>query len=91
MAAPQRFQKGRVANFPTFLSFYSASQLDGNPAFTMHAECYIAHAFRTTIKLAQCCYQGCAEGDERGDAPGHSRQYVIQWVKLQKVHSSPSC
>jgi len=49
--------------------FIVASQWDGNPAFTVYAECYIAHAFRAAIKPTQSCFQGYAEGDERGDAP----------------------
>jgi len=47
--ASQRFQKTRVANFPTFLPFYSCVTLGRNPDFTVHAECYIAHAFRAAI------------------------------------------
>ena len=42
--------------------FIVASQLEGNPGFTVHAECYIAHAFGAAIKLTQCCYQGYAAG-----------------------------
>ena len=29
--------------------------------------------------------------NERGDGPGHPRQWVVQRVKLQKVHLSKSC
>jgi len=29
--------------------------------------------------------------DERGDGPGDPRQWVIDRVKLQKVHLSKSC
>jgi len=83
--------KARVEKFPISYHFIVASQWDGNRAFTVHAECYIAHAFRTAIKLIQCCYQACAKGDERGEAPRHPRQWVIQRVKLQKVQLSKSC
>ena len=37
--------------------------------FTVHAECYSAHAFRTAIKLTRRCYQGCAEGVDEAPAP----------------------
>jgi len=30
-------------------------------------------------------------GHELGDGPGHPRQWVIQRVKIQKVHLSKSC
>jgi len=33
-----------------------ASQWDGNPAFTVHVQCNVAHAFRAAMKLTQCCY-----------------------------------
>jgi len=63
-----------------------------NPAFTVHTECYIADAFRAATKHTQRCYQGCAErGHERGDGPGHPRQWAIQRAKLQKGHLSKSC
>jgi len=38
-----RFAKRAILN--------CSSQWDGNPAFTVHAESYIAHAFRAAIKL----------------------------------------
>jgi len=59
----------RMSGLQTFrlpYHFVVASQWDVNLAFTVHAVCYIAHAFRAAIKRTQCCCQGCAEGDERG-------------------------
>jgi len=56
------FRKPDLRTFRLPYHFIVASQWDGNPALTVLAECYIAHAFRAAIKLAQCCYQGCAEG-----------------------------
>jgi len=85
------FRKPRLQTFRLPYHFIVASQWDGNPASTVHAECYVAYAFRTATKPTQRCYQGCAEGDEQGDAPRHPRQCVIQRLKLQKVHLSQSC
>jgi len=59
-AVSQCFQIARVANFPTSLSFYIVGvtmRWESN----VHSACRLpAHAFRTAIKLTQCCYQGCA-------------------------------
>jgi len=52
IASPQCFQIARVADFRICSHVAAASQWDGNPAFTMHAVCYIAHAFRAAIKLS---------------------------------------
>jgi len=72
--------------------FIVAAQLEGNPAFTVHADYYIAHAFREAIKLTQTCYQGRAE---RGSTRRRTRtsKAVGQprvW-NLQKVPSAKSC
>ena len=56
------FRKLGLRTFRLPYDFIVASQWDWNPAFTMHAECYVAHGFRAAIKLTQCCYQGSAEG-----------------------------
>jgi len=56
------FRKPGLQAFRLTYHFIVASQWDGNPAFKVDAQCCIEHAFRTAIKLAQCCYQGCAEG-----------------------------
>jgi len=56
------FRNPGLRTFRLLCRFIVASQRDGNPAFTVHAECYIAHAFRAATKLKQSCYQGCAEG-----------------------------
>jgi len=56
------FRKPGLRTFRLPYHFIVASQWDGNPTFTVHAGCYIAHAFRAAIKLTQCCYQGCVEG-----------------------------
>jgi len=65
---------------PTSLSCYSCVIMGQESSF--HGACRvlycIAHAVRAAIKLTQCCYQGCAEGYERDNSPGHSRQWVIQ-------------
>jgi len=46
--------------------------MGGNAAFTVHAVCYIAHAFRAAMKLAVRCCQGRAEGGGRKDGgPRH--------------------
>jgi len=55
------FRKPGLRTFRLPNHFIVASQWDGNPPFTVHAECYNAHAFRAAIKLTHCCYQGCAE------------------------------
>ena len=55
------FRKPGLRTFRLPYHVTALSQWDWNPAFTVHAECYIAHAFRTAIKLTQCRYQGCAE------------------------------
>jgi len=81
------FRNPGLRTFRLLCRFIVASQRDGNPAFTVHAERYIAHAFRAATKLKQSCYQGCAEGGSKtGDVPGHPRQWVIETVKLQEVH-----
>jgi len=54
------FAKPGMRTFRLPYNFIVASQWDGNPAFTVHAECYIVHAFIAAIKLTRC-YQGCAE------------------------------
>ena len=81
MAASQCFQKAnswqrhnafgkpRLWTFRLPYHFIVASQWDGNPAFTVHGECYIAHAFRTATRLTQCCYQVCAEGMNKATPP----------------------
>jgi len=41
------FRKSGLQTFRLpYHHFIVASQWDGKPAFTVHAECYIAHAFR---------------------------------------------
>jgi len=79
------FRKPGLRTFRLPYHLIAASKWDGHPPFTVHAECYIAHAFGAAMKLTQCCYQARAEGDERGDSPGHPRQWVIQRAQLQKV------
>ena len=93
-AASQRFQNARVANFPTSLSFYCivASQWDGNSSFTVHAECYIAHAIRAAIKLTQCCHHGCAEGGwtrrwpRTSKAVGHPKSEITKSAFVKILH-----
>jgi len=55
------FRKPGLQTFRLSYHFIVASQWDGNPAFTVHAECYTAHAFRAAVKLTQWWNQGCAE------------------------------
>jgi len=65
------FRKPELRNFRLPYHFIVASQWDGNPAIAVHAEWYIAHAFRAAIKLTQCCYQhqGCAGGVNEATDP----------------------
>jgi len=67
------------------------SQWNGNPAFTVHAVCYIA-ILRMLLEQQsnlQCVVTRCVQsevGSKRGDGPGHPMEGGIQRVKLQKVH-----
>jgi len=78
------FRKPGLRTFRLSYHFIVASQWDGNPALTVHAECYIAHAFRAAIKLTQCCYQGCAEGGWKRRRPrtskavGHLKSEILK-------------
>jgi len=78
------FRWPRLRTFRLRYHVIVVSQWDGNPAFTVHAVCYIAHAFRAPMKLAVCCYEVRAKrgGGKRGDGPGHSMQGGIQRENL---------
>ena len=85
-AASQCFQKARVANFPTSLSFYSCITMWRESSF--HSACRmlycVAHAFRATIKLTQCCCHGCADGGwtrrrpQTAKAVGHPKSEITK-------------
>ena len=93
-AASQRFpekQGCELFDFPTIVG----SQWDGNPAFTVHAECYIAHAFRAAIKLIQYCYQGCAKGvwkrrrTQTSKALGYPKSEITKSAFYQNLVTRP--
>jgi len=92
-AASQCFQKARVANFKTSLSFYSCVTI-GRESIA-HSACRVLHCacFWSSDKSYTMLLPGrdVQRWDERGDSPGQPRQKVIQRVKLQKVHLSKSC
>jgi len=60
-AALQCFQKARVGDFPTSLSFYSCTTMGRESSGHSACRMVYAHAFRAAIKLTQCYYHGCAE------------------------------
>jgi len=70
------FRKPGLRTFRLPYHFIVASQWDSNPVFTVHAECYIAHAFRAAMKFTQCCSQPreCAEGRLTRRRPRTSKQ-----------------
>jgi len=91
MAASQRFQKVRVAQFPTSLSFYSCATMGRKSS--VHSACRVLYCacFQNSDKTYTMLLPGMCKGGKRGDAPRHPRQWVIQRLKLQKVRLSKSC
>jgi len=65
----------RHKTFRLHYLFIGASQWDGNPAFTAHAVRRTARAFRAAIKLYNVVTSDVQRGHERGDGPGHPRQW----------------
>jgi len=65
------FRKPGLRTFRLSRHFIVALQWDRNRDFTVHAECYIAHAFKAAIKLYTMLWPGmCRRGTNEATAPG---------------------